>query len=190
MGLEKVSFHSIPKERQCQRLLKLPHNCTHGLQVNSIYCNPIKITIYCVCQSLIHVRLFVTPSRLLCPWDFSGKNTGVVCHFLLQGIFPTQGSNWSLLHWQLDFYHWATWECPLHVKHYRNISSGPKNSRVKAIIFLSTLQLSKVRDLWKLNNFSHSHIASKWQSWDSNLVWIRSSFHYQMEPFDNGSLLS
>ena len=28
-GLEKVSFHSIPKERQCQRMLKLPHNCTH-----------------------------------------------------------------------------------------------------------------------------------------------------------------
>ena len=28
-GLEKISFHSIPKERQCQRMLKLPHNCTH-----------------------------------------------------------------------------------------------------------------------------------------------------------------
>ena len=27
-GLEKVSFHSNPKERQCQRMLKLPHNCT------------------------------------------------------------------------------------------------------------------------------------------------------------------
>ena len=28
-GLEKVSFHSDPKERQCQRMLKLPHNCIH-----------------------------------------------------------------------------------------------------------------------------------------------------------------
>ena len=28
-GLEKVSFHSNPKERQCQVMLKLPHNCTH-----------------------------------------------------------------------------------------------------------------------------------------------------------------
>ena len=28
-GLEKVSFHSNPKERQCQRMLKLPHSCTH-----------------------------------------------------------------------------------------------------------------------------------------------------------------
>ena len=28
-GLEKVSFHSYPRERQCQRMLKLPHSCTH-----------------------------------------------------------------------------------------------------------------------------------------------------------------
>ena len=28
-GLEKVSFHSNPKERQSQRMFKLPHNCTH-----------------------------------------------------------------------------------------------------------------------------------------------------------------
>ena len=36
------------------------------------------------------------PARLLCPWDSSGKNTGVCCHYLLQGIFLTQGSNLSL----------------------------------------------------------------------------------------------
>ena len=28
-GMEKDSIHSNPKERQCQRMLKLPHNCTH-----------------------------------------------------------------------------------------------------------------------------------------------------------------
>ena len=28
-GLEKVSFHSSPKDGQCERILKLPHNCTH-----------------------------------------------------------------------------------------------------------------------------------------------------------------
>ena len=31
------------------------------------------------------------PAKLLCPWEFPGKNTGVGCHSLLQGIFPTQG---------------------------------------------------------------------------------------------------
>ena len=35
-------------------------------------------------------------------WDSPGKNTGVGCHFLLQGIFPTQGSNPHLLYWQAD----------------------------------------------------------------------------------------
>ena len=33
------------------------------------------------------------------PWDFPGKNTGGGCHFLLQGIFSTQGLNPCLLHW-------------------------------------------------------------------------------------------
>ena len=45
------------------------------------------------------------PTRLLCPWNFPGTNTGVGCHFLLQVIFWTQGSNphlLSLLHWQAD----------------------------------------------------------------------------------------
>ena len=37
-----------------------------------------------------------------CPWDVPGKNTGVGCHFLLQGIFPTQGLNPRLLNWQAD----------------------------------------------------------------------------------------
>ena len=40
------------------------------------------------------------PTRLLCPRDSLGKNTGVGCHALLQGIFPTQGSNPDLL-WRL-----------------------------------------------------------------------------------------
>ena len=38
-----------------------------------------------------------SPPGLLCPWDSPGKNTGVGCHALLQGIFPTQGSNPHLL---------------------------------------------------------------------------------------------
>ena len=38
------------------------------------------------------------PTRLLRPWDFPGNDTGVGCHFLLQGIFSTQGSNPDLLH--------------------------------------------------------------------------------------------
>ena len=52
----------------------------------------------------------VQPSMLLCPWGFPGKNTGVGCHFLLQGTFPTQGLNLSLLCYRWILYHSATWE--------------------------------------------------------------------------------
>ena len=67
----------------------------------------------CVCTHmciLSHVQFFVIHglqlTKLLCPWDFPGKNTGVGCHLLLQGIFPTQGLNSHLLcflHWQVDY---------------------------------------------------------------------------------------
>ena len=55
-----------------------------------------------VVQWLSHVQLLephgLQPIRLLCPWDSPCKNTGVGCHFLLQGVFPTQGLNPGLLH--------------------------------------------------------------------------------------------
>ena len=47
----------------------------------------------------------LNPTRVLCPWNFPGKNTGVGWHFHLQGIFLTQRSNLHLLHllhWQVD----------------------------------------------------------------------------------------
>ena len=64
----------------------------------------------CVCVfmcMLSHVQLFATPwtltHRLLCPWNFLGKNARAGCHFLLQRIFPTQGTCIScLLHWWAD----------------------------------------------------------------------------------------
>ena len=59
-----------------------------SLQLCLILCNPMDCS----------------PTRLLCLWDSLGKNTGVGCHSLLQGIFLTQGSNLYLLLllWQAD----------------------------------------------------------------------------------------
>ena len=53
-------------------------------------------SIWCLCDFWI-----VWPTRL-CPWDFPSRNTGTDCQFLFQGIFPAQGSNPRLLHWQVD----------------------------------------------------------------------------------------
>ena len=56
-----------------------------------------------VTQSCLTLRAHgLQPSRLLCPWDSPGKNTGVGSLSLLQGSFPTQGLNPGLPHWQAD----------------------------------------------------------------------------------------
>ena len=65
---------------------------------------------FCVCACMLsHVWLFATPQTvaLQAPLsvEFPSKNTRVACHFLPQGIFPTQGSNLHflcLLHWKVD----------------------------------------------------------------------------------------
>ena len=63
----------------------------------------------CVLGRFSHVQLCVTPgwqpARLLCSWDSPGKNTGMECHFLLQGIFLTQGLHSSLLLGRQILYH-------------------------------------------------------------------------------------
>ena len=55
-----------------------------------------------------------SPARLFCPRNTPGKNTGMDCHSLLKGIFPTQASNPGLLHSRQIFYHlshqWSPYE--------------------------------------------------------------------------------
>ena len=70
-----------------------------------------------VLSHISHDRFFVTlwtvAHPALCPWDSPGKNTGVGCHALLQGIFLTQGLNLHLLqflHCRQILYPWATEE--------------------------------------------------------------------------------
>ena len=52
------------------------------------------------------------------PWNSPGKNTGVGCHFLLQGIFPTPGWDLCLLHCPQTFYFWATREASVHIESF------------------------------------------------------------------------
>ena len=66
--------------------------CGKSLQSCLILCNPMDCSL---------------PGS--CPWDSPGKNAGVYCHALVQGIFPTQGSNPHLLH----LLHWQVGSLPL-----------------------------------------------------------------------------
>ena len=64
-----------------------------------IFFNSGGYTHVCAC-SVVSDSLHPTDYNLpgsVCPWDSSGKNTGVECLVLLQGIFPTEGLNPSLL---------------------------------------------------------------------------------------------
>ena len=70
------------------------------LQTERVYVGCCCLVASVVDDSLWHHGLL--PFRLLCPWDFPGKNIEVGCHFLLQGIFLTQGLNLHLLHWQTE----------------------------------------------------------------------------------------
>ena len=53
------------------------------------------------------------PASLLCQWNSPSKNIGVDCHSLLQGIFPSQGSNLGLLHCRQIFYHLSHQKSPI-----------------------------------------------------------------------------
>ena len=83
------------------------------------------------------------PTRLLCPWDFPGKDTGVGCHFLLQRILPTQGSNLDLLHCRQILYRlshqgrfffswetmiWSVWGCRAEGKNLTSLGEFAQGS--------------------------------------------------------------
>ena len=72
--------------------------------VAQLVCVSLYVLVAQLCPTLCDPH-GLQPTRLLCPWDFPGKDTGVGCHFLLQGIFPTQGLNLGLLHRKQILYH-------------------------------------------------------------------------------------
>ena len=94
--------------------------CIHMAEL--LCSSPETITILlinCVSGSVVSdslPRYGQQPTRLLCPWDSPGKNTGVGSHSLLQGIFPTQGSNAGLPHfWQILYHlsHQGSLQCKI-----------------------------------------------------------------------------
>ena len=72
----------------------------------------IVVTVCSVAQLRLTLRPHgLQPNRVLCPWDFPGKNTGVGCHFLFQGIFRTQESDQCLLCWLADSFFFNLLKC-------------------------------------------------------------------------------
>ena len=98
-GAFPCSPRRIHKDHGVSHLCVRTSKCFLGAK----HCGSVSVSCSVVSDSLQPHEL--QPSRLLCPWDSQGKNTGVGCHFLLQGIFLTQGSNPGLLHCRQILYH-------------------------------------------------------------------------------------
>ena len=122
---ENPQKEHLPQSFSLQRTLYFVHLCSVA-QFCSTLCDPVDCSPQCSClenprdggawwaavygvaQSQTRLKGLSSSSsssRLLCPWDLPGKNTGLGCHFFLQGIFLAQGSNpclLCLLHWQKD----------------------------------------------------------------------------------------
>ena len=102
---------------------------------------------FCCVQLLSHVLLFVNPWTVAhqtpYPWNFSGKNTGVGCHFLLQEIFPTQGLNLCLLHCRQILYH---------LSHPGSVIIDALNLNDSVHILLTTLNPMAIPNLKELGN--------------------------------------
>ena len=75
-----VCVHSISPQHWKEIMCVCVCVCVHARQVPSVVSNSWQ-------------PHGLQPTRLLCPGHSPGKNIGVGCHFLLQGIFPTQGLN-------------------------------------------------------------------------------------------------
>ena len=115
--LRELAFHRCAHQRSLSWLLSTPPVHIHGFSFSvfisrstSVY-ERVSVSRSVVSDSLQLHGLY--PARLLCPWNSPDKNTGVGCHSLLRGIFPTQGSNLcllKLLHCRQILYYWATRE--------------------------------------------------------------------------------
>ena len=105
--VKNIELQTNSAHIQCKRknIRQYSINCTCNIVAPTKYLLNEAYILKVVISSLSRVQLFVTPWTAAC-WsplsmDFPSKNTGVGCHFLLQEIFLTQGSNLGLLHcWQ------------------------------------------------------------------------------------------
>ena len=99
----------------------MPTHTTEVYHVSIWLISPIRESVSCTDMSSSLWPHGLYPSRLLCPWDSSGKNTGGYSHSLLLGIFPTQGSNPGLLHCRQIIYCQSHRGRPCPIKHRLNL---------------------------------------------------------------------
>ena len=95
------------------------------------------------------------PARLFCPWNSPGKNTEVGNYSLLQGIFPTRGSNLCLLHCR-------------RILHHLSHQGKPGQPKLNPNLVLSSMVLTCL--IWSVSRGVCSSDQS-WQECEVSWVW-------------------
>ena len=105
-------------------------------------------------------------TRVLCPWNSPGKNTEVGCHSILQGLFPSQGSNLDLLHCRKILYHLS--------------------QQVVCYCFLKNQLSFSPESHWRGVHWTSSSISSSWilvlQSYSRSRNWEPQSLAPNLPP--------
>ena len=101
--LPSIILHTSYKSRLWSYLFLLLFHLTPMPRIQVLcVCVCVLYSLSCVWHCVTHG---LYPAWLLHPWDFPAKNTGMHCHFFLQGIFPTQGLDLDLQHCRQTLYH-------------------------------------------------------------------------------------
>ena len=143
------------------------------------------------------------PTRLLCPWNYPGKNTGGGCHSLLQGIFLTQGLNLGLPHCRKSLYplnHQGSHNrCLIRLRiteetFIKVCLAVFMEITTKTKIFLHTMNGRKIKyihDMFELSVYSINHIFSNLNmsgKYDTFIVVYFFNFRTQMTLFKHSFL--
>ena len=110
------------------------------------------------------------PARFLCLWNYPGKNTGVHCYSLLQGIFSTQGSNPGL-QWRQILYSLShrenlrvTFSIRFMLATFCNVFS--KNLGHHILNYASKIAFLYFLNMWSVSNFSYLSMNLKRSFWN------------------------
>ena len=115
------------------------------------------------------------PTRLLCPWDSPGKNTGVGCLSLLQGIFLNHGPNACLLH----LLHWEVNSLPLAPLGKLTATEKFIENKSRSSVHPGTTDIDHPKGSLLRNHRAHSQpdilkfavLVMSYGSWSMNVAW-------------------
>ena len=93
-------------------------------------------------DSLRHHGLW--PTRLLCPWDFPDKNTGVGCHFLLQGSSRSRDQSCISCTGRKILYHWAIWQACIFSREKSKCEDPEVRTRLDTFVLVQDKQWKAV----------------------------------------------